>query len=305
MKKYLFTVFTPTYNRAYKLRDLYDSLKMQKLQDFEWLIIDDGSTDNTKELITEFIADGKVDIRYIKKKNEGKHVAINVGSEEARGKWFFIVDSDDTLTCDALSISAEYCKQIDTLNGFAGVVGLRGDSQGRTWSTGNISNGNISSNLMSKKNEFFDATAVDYRFKMKIAGDRAEIIKTEILKKYKFPLYEGERFMPERYLWNLLSEEKYLFRWFNSVIYITEYLEDGLTRNGKEAAKKSPKSRACVDNLCSGVKEIPFKERLKMCINYYRYGMYGKISLRELIANSEAKKISVLAVPIALIYKVK
>lgn len=305
MSEYFFTVFTPTYNRAYKLKDLYESLKMQQFRDFEWLVVDDGSTDNTVQLLEEFIADGVLNIRFLSKKNEGKHVAINEGAKTAKGRWFFIVDSDDTLTNDALLTSANYCEQVDKIEDFAGVVGLRGDSQGKTWNTGNITNGNTAPKDQKVVKEYVDATAVEYRYKMKIEGDRAEIVKTEILKKYQFPSFEGEKFMPERYLWYSLSKDGYRFRWFNSVIYITEYLEDGLTRNGREAAKKSAKSRSCADNLSSGVKEIPFKDRLILCINYYRYGMYGKKSLRELISNSEAKILSVLAVPIALVYRVK
>ena len=305
MSEFFFTIFTPTYNRAYKLRDLYNSLKLQSFRDFEWLIIDDGSTDDTKELVNEFISEKRINIRYIYKCNEGKHVAINIGAEKARGKWFFIVDSDDMLTEDALIISKRYCDQIDFLSGFAGVVGLRGDSKGKVWSTGNIQEGNIEITEENKKRDFIDATSVQYRYGMKIAGDRAEIIRTDILKQYKFPAYTNERFMPERYLWNQLSKDDYKFRWFNSVIYITEYLEDGLTRNGKGMPKKSPKSRASADNLSSGIKEIPFKERLFFCINYYRYGMYGKISIKELLANSEAKWIRILAFPVALLYRVK
>lgn len=305
MNDVFFTVFTPTYNRAYKLQDLYDSLKVQSFQDFEWLIVDDGSTDSTRELVEEFISDGLLSIRYIHKCNEGKHIAINVGAETAIGKWFFIVDSDDMLTIDALAISKKYCDQIDDLTGFAGVVGLRGDSKGKIWNTGNVQNGNVDVNEENKFSNFVDATAVQYRYGWKIAGDRAEIIKTEILQNHKFPQYKNERFMPERYLWYQLSIEKYKFRWFNSVIYITEYLEDGLTKNGKEMAKKSPKSRACADNLSSGIKEIPFKDRLIFCINYYRYGMYGKIGVKELFRNSEAKWMSLLALPIAYLTRVK
>lgn len=305
MSEFFFTVFTSTYNRAYKLRDLYNSLKLQSFRDFEWLIIDDGSTDDTKELVNEFISEEMINIRYIYKCNEGKHVAINVGAEKAKGKWFFIVDSDDRLTDDALIISKKYCDQVDFFREFAGVVGLRGDSKGKVWSTGNIQKGNIEIAEGNKKGDFIDATSVQYRYRMKIAGDRAEIIRTNILKRYKFPAYTNEHFMPERYLWNQLSKDNYKFRWFNSVIYITEYLEDGLTRNGKEMAKKNPKSRACADNLSSSIKKIPFKERLLFCINYYRYGMYGKISIKELLANSKAKGMSILAFPVALVYRVK
>jgi glycosyltransferase involved in cell wall biosynthesis len=98
----MITIFTPTYNRAYSLRRLYDSLCKQTSNDFEWLVVDDGSTDDTENLINSFIADGKVDIRYFKQANGGKHRAINFGVREARGELFFIVDSDDQVTPDAV-----------------------------------------------------------------------------------------------------------------------------------------------------------------------------------------------------------
>ena len=252
-----------------------------------------------------FINEGRLSIKYIKKANEGKHVAINVGAEEASGKWFFIVDSDDILIPHALEIASKYCIQIENTDEFAGVVGLRSDRHGEVWITGNVMVGNGNIKEIELMPEYIDATPIEYRYHMNIAGDRAEIIKTDILRTHKFPSYKNERFMPERYLWNILSEENYKFRWFNTVIYITEYLEDGLTRNGREMAKKNPKSRACADNLSSGVKTIPFKDRLIFCVNYYRYGMYGKIKINELISKSRAKGLSIIALPIALVHKVR
>ena len=104
----MITIFTPTYNRAYKLSDLYESLLQQTCFDFEWLIIDDGSTDNTRDLIETFDANGKFPIRYFYKQNEGKQVAINYAAKEAQGEWVFIVDSDDMLTTDAVAMASQF-----------------------------------------------------------------------------------------------------------------------------------------------------------------------------------------------------
>lgn len=307
MFKYFFTVFTPTYNRAYKLRDLYESLKRQTFKNFEWLIVDDGSEDNTKELIREFEEEKIIAIRYIKKNNQGKHIAINVGAEEAQGKWFFIVDSDDWLVDDALEISKKYCCEIENDEKFAGVVGLRGNSDKKIWSTSslkNIKNKNTGCEKVLDK-EYVDVTPIEYRYKLKIAGDRAEIVRTDLLKQYKFPYFDGENFMPESFLWHSLSIDGYKFRWFNKVIYITEYLEDGLTQNGKEHAKKSCLSRSFVDNISVGIKDIPIRIRFKRCINYYRYGMYGGNKLSCLFKKTTSKLLSIFAIPIALIMRIK
>lgn len=130
-RKPYITVFTPTYNRAYTLRRLYESLRKQTQYDFEWLIVDDGSTDNTESLVQEFIRENSLfNIRYVKKENEGKHIAINVGAKIAMGKLFFIVDSDDALSTNAIEAIEKTEKEIAGMDGFAGVVGLKGNFEG-------------------------------------------------------------------------------------------------------------------------------------------------------------------------------
>ena len=97
------TVFTPTYNRAYIISELYESLKKQDFTDFEWLVIDDGSEDHTEDLFKQWQNEyNDFPIRYYKVNNGGKHRAINKATELAKGELFFIVDSDDKLVSDAL-----------------------------------------------------------------------------------------------------------------------------------------------------------------------------------------------------------
>ena len=96
------TLFTPTYNRAHLLERLYSSIKKQTYHHFEWLIVDDGSTDNTNEVVKTFIEEGIITIKYVFKRNGGKHRAINEGVQQAQGELFFIADSDDMLPPDAL-----------------------------------------------------------------------------------------------------------------------------------------------------------------------------------------------------------
>ena len=100
---YKITVFTPTFNRAHLLFRLYKNLKQQTFSNFEWVIVDDGSIDNTKDIVLDFIKEGVLNIRYHYQKNSGKHIAINKGLDLAQGEWFFIVDSDDFLISNALS----------------------------------------------------------------------------------------------------------------------------------------------------------------------------------------------------------
>ena len=206
---------------------------------------------------------------------------------------------------NALESIRFYCQQIATNENFAGVVGLRGNSIGRVWNSGNINSSAQTKEFTVNETKYIDATPVEYRYKLKINGDRAEVIKTELLKKYKFPSFAAEKFMPERYLWNLLSSDGYKFRWFNQIVYITEYLEDGLTRNGKELAKRNCRSRAYVDNISSGIKQIPIKSRFEFCVNYYRYGKISDDSFFKLYRESKAKVLSLLAIPVAFFIPVK
>lgn len=277
--EFKFTIFTPTYNRAHTLGKLYESLKLQQFTDFEWIIVDDGSTDNTKELVDLFIKEEQLVIKYFYKKNEGKHIAINYGVTEAKGTWFFIVDSDDYLLEDTLTKVVNYCDQIYDNEKFAGVVGLRGNKEGKPWlNWEHEENINTSNNL----EKYMDATAIEYRYGRQIKGDRAEIVKTEVMKKYPFPSIKNENFLSEKYLWMSIARDGFYFRWFNDVIYITEYLEEGLTKNIKYLYNKNSRGRCIIENLMITCSELPLKEKIKSCINYYRYGLISGYSFYKL-----------------------
>ncbi|MFC5773360.1 glycosyltransferase family 2 protein [Ectobacillus antri] len=225
------TVFTPTYNRGYIVENLYKSLQKQTYNNFEWLVIDDGSIDNTEELFTEWAHEKNLfPIRYYKVENGGKHRAINKAIDLANGEVFFIVDSDDYLVPTALEKVASWFHTIENQDGFCGVSGNRGRTEidviGTTF-TG----------------EYIDATSLE-RNQFQITGDKAEVFYTHVLKKYKFPEYEGERFISEATVWEKMAYEGYKIRWFNETIYICNYLEDGLTQNMIQTFAKSPKGTA-------------------------------------------------------------
>lgn len=226
------TVFTPTYNRGYIIENLYHSLQRQTYQDFEWLVIDDGSTDNTEQLFEQWQKENNFfQIIYKKVDNGGKHRAINKGIKLARGELFFIVDSDDRLTKDALEIANKVEKTIDKSNkhSFCGVCGLRGFISDNSKAIGTTFN----------DDGFLDITAIE-RQSNGITGDKAEIFYTEILRKYPFPEFEGEKFITECVVWNKMAHDGLKLRYFNEIIYFCDYLEDGLTYAGKELFIKNP-----------------------------------------------------------------
>lgn len=278
------TVFTPTYNRGNLLRCVYESLQKQTYKDFEWIVVDDGSTDETEKIVNEFKNEAMFPIIYKKKKNEGKHIAINEGCRLASCEWFFIVDSDDYLTSDALDVVNNYCCQIKDKAQFAGVVGLRGGADGKAWTEYQENNSGEAHNLQADffKQDFLDADFVEYKYIREIKGDRAEVVKTEILRKYPFPKFENEKFLVESYLWLTLAKAGYKFRWFNKVIYTTEYLEDGLTKNIETHYRNSPIGSCKVANLLLECKNVPIGIRFRGIYRYVKYGRLAEINVAAL-----------------------
>lgn len=277
---YFITIFTPTYNRAYMIGNLYSSLLSQTYKDFEWLIVDDGSTDETEELIAKFINDDKIIIRYYKQENGGKHRAINKGLEKAKGELFFIVDSDDTLPRESLSsIITRYIK-IKHDDSIAGVVGLKCYPNGQTVGT-------------NVKQEEITCTSLEFRYKYKVKGDRAEIYLTRILKQYSFPEIVNERFCPEALVWNRIAQKYRLF-YFRENIYECEYLKDGLTAKIVKIRMESPISSMITYSelmRCT----IPLKEKIKASINYWRFSFNSNIPFHEKI-----RKVNILMTIVTL-----
>ncbi len=229
------TVFTPTYNRGYIIKTLYESLKRQTFKDFEWVVINDGSTDDTDNLFyNEILPDEHFfDITYKTTQNGGKHRAINNGLDLAKGELFFIVDSDDYLTDTSLELinSVENTVSSDEKKYFAGVCGAKGYAPsimvGKTY----------------EGNKFLDITMLE-RSKHNIYGDKSEVFYTDILRKYKFPEFESEKFLTECVVWDKIAFDGYKLRFFNDIVYICDYLDDGLSKNLARHEKSSPKGKA-------------------------------------------------------------
>ncbi len=226
MFDYKMTVFTPTYNRAYILENLYRSLRRQGFRDFEWVIVDDGSTDGTGELVRKWQGEGNFfPIRYFYRENGGKCRGINYGLEVARGELFFTVDSDDYLTDDALEKVARWEEALPKDQKFCAMVANRGDRPDHTPNT-------------LFEGDYFDGNAFDLYGK--IDGERALIFYTEIHRKYLYPEFPGENFMTEAVTWNRMAYDGYKIRFFNDIIWIWEYKSDGLTKKGYDVFLKNP-----------------------------------------------------------------
>lgn len=223
------TIFTPAYNRAALLYRLCNSLYNQTNKDFEWIVVNDGSTDDTDAVMQRFIDEGKLDITYITQPNGGKHRAINRGVAAAKGYLFMILDSDDYLSDD--NVVADIVSHIPFLEAdddFCAVVGNKIHEDGDVIGT-------------DVDKEVIDTNFIDYREKYRIKGDRAEIIKTSVMRQYPFPEIEGEKFCPEGLVWNRMAR-RYKARYVNRPYMKCEYMPGGLTDSIKRLRSNSPEA---------------------------------------------------------------
>ena len=224
--QYKITVFTPTYNRAHLIERLYCSLCRQSGRDFEWLVVDDGSTDDTEALIERLSKEADFPVRYHRQENGGKHTAINTGLELAQGLLFFVVDSDDWLTDDALEKVVRWEEALPKDRPYCGFAGRLADTSGA------LSGGHFEGICL-------DGTTMD-RYG-EASGERAMIFYTDIHRKYLYPVFPGEKFMTEAVTWNRMARDGYSFRFYNDVIWIYEYQLDGLTNSGMALYQRNPR----------------------------------------------------------------
>lgn len=280
----LLSIITPTYNRAGFLPKCFQSLLRQSCNDFEWIIVDDGSTDNTEEVIHTFQSD-RFPIYKIIKQNGGKHTALNAAHQWIHGDYILILDSDDYLTDTAVEEVLTAWKRYD----------------------GNPSVG-ILTFLKGTDKEHPVCLAEDYgkpveimRYKRKpvSGGDCCEVIRTDLYKLYPFPVFDGERFLSECALWNRVSfTHKCVY--INSVIYICEYLEDGLTKAGRKLRIRCPLGGMFISNLRMDRSNLP-GQRIKYAMLYDCYGFFAGLSIGKMMKESRAPFLSAVLIPAAYV----
>ena len=252
----MITVLTPAYNRASLLIDLYQSLVKQDFKDFEWVIVDDGSTDSTTCIVDKFVQEKKIVVNYIKQPNGGKHKALNRGVKESKGELILIVDSDDSLPKSSLSIIHSHYLEIKDNPLVGGVCGLMAHHDGTI-----IGEQNVSSPM--------NLSSIEMRYKYGFTGDVCEVFKTNILREFPFPEIDNEKFCPEALVWNRIAT-KYKLRYFNEVVYYRDYLDDGLTSKIVRIRMNSPiASMMCYAEM--NQLDIPVKDKIKVAINYWRF----------------------------------
>lgn len=222
----MLTVFTPTYNRAYRLPQAYEALCRQTDKNFLWLIIDDGSTDNTEQLVQSWIQEDKISIEYHKQQNGGKMRAHNRAVKLCHTELFVCIDSDDYLVDDAVESILNRWKSLEGKEHLAGIVAYKGSDGAHTLSGGRFPD--------------MAAATLQELYEKGFTGDTALIHRTELLARFPFPSFEGENFIPEAVSYDRIDQCCPLSV-FPKILAICEYLDDGLSRSIEALRENNPK----------------------------------------------------------------
>lgn len=284
-KDKLLTIFTPAYNRAHTIRRTYESLKRQSCKDFVWLVIDDGSTDNTAELVKQWQkCDNGFEIKYIYKKNGGMHTAHNTAYENIDTELNTCIDSDD---CIAEGAVAKILEKWETVKdkGYAGIIGLDADLNGKI----------IGKGFPEGLNE---TTVIGY-YANGGSGDKKMVYRTDIIKKYPpYPTFEGEKYFSLGYKYRLIDQD-YKLAVMNEVLVNVDYQPDGSSATMWKQYVMNPKGFAEWRKICM---QYPYSKK-RMFIDCVHYVSSSIISgNKNFVKESPKKLLTLLATPFGVLF---
>ena len=276
------SIVTPVYNRASLLKKCYASLLAQTCYDFEWIVVNDGSTDETAELMREIAAErAPFSIRYVEKENGGKHTALNAAHPYIRGKYVLILDSDDTLTEDAAELALRAWERWEKVPELGIVTLLKGKDRDHP------------NCRAADENTPVDILA--YPHICLVSNDACEVIRAELFLANPFPVFPGEKFLAETALWGRVGlTHKCVY--VNRVIYLCDYLADGLTRSGRAMRIRNPRGGMFNSNLYMA-KKIPLKIRVKNGLLFTCYGNFAQMQPKEMAAECDSRALMRLCLP--------
>ena len=273
MQENILSIVTPAYNRAHLLRRCYESLAVQTDDRFEWILVDDGSADDTREVMAQFISSGNMRIQYVYKENGGKHTALNASHPYLHGKYVLILDSDDYLTPDAVERVMNGWNEFRDDPSIGTVYYLKSDSSGNALAYGVNEN-----------------TPGDYRVMKRvsvISSDFCETFRADLFIRFPYSVFEGERFISESELWNCLAEAGYRCLYHNQIICICEYREDGLTSAGRRMRIRNPLGGMCTsEHFLNSI--YPLRMRVKKALLYDCYGFFAGLSAWKILTRSSS-----------------
>ena len=280
----LITIFTPTYNRAHLLPRLYESLKRQTCKDFDWLVVDDGSSDGTNMLLEAWQRETDFAIRYIYKENGGKMKAHNLGVMECKTELFMCLDSDDYLTDDCVERIYVNWDKHKSCKDVAGMVAYR---------------------EMSGQKAFFFPEVV-YSTLQNInrtyVGETALAFKNDILKAYLFPELEGENFIAEGYVYDQL-DAKYQLAVIPEYWIKCEYQKGGLTDTALSLLVKNPKGWALNAKIKYSFRASSFKDRIRWTSTYICASLFAGCGIGDIIMNAPNALMCILCFPLGVAQK--
>lgn len=282
----MLTIITPTYNRKNLLNKLCDSLKCQTSHEFEWIIVDDDSSDGTKESVKSIKESAAIDINYIYKENGGKHTAINVGAKHGKGELVTIIDSDDTLLPDAVeTINNDWLKYKDNKN-------LAGLSYKRRL---------INPIAAATKNDTVEGVSNPIKITNEgVQQDRAFVYRREVWLEFPFPEIKGENFLREACFFYDVAE-KYDTLYINKEVRVTEYMNDGLTYNIFKKEITNPKGEM-INHEKMLSKDFKLSIRLREAIVYNAFANFAKVNFFNRLPAGKKFIVTITKIPGDLLY---
>lgn len=278
------TIFTPAYNRAHTLPRTYESMCAQSCKDFIWLIVDDGSSDNTAGLVRQWQeADNGFEIRYIYKENGGMHTAHNAAYEHIDTELNTCIDSDDALAPGAVEMILGKWAQVKD-RGYAGIIALDSDFDGSVIGTG-------------FPEGMTETTVIGY-YAAGGRGDKKLIYRTDIINQYPpYPVFEGEKYVSLAYKYRLI-DQTYKMAVLNEIVCNVEYQPDGSTGTMWRQYLKNPRGFAFWRKVCM---QYPYSTKRMVidCIHYVSSSILA--GDRRFIADSPKKMWTVLCLPFGML----
>lgn len=299
MSEVKITIVTPSYNRAHTLTRVYDSLKKQTFRDFKWIIMDDGSTDNTKEIVDNFKSEGLIAVEYFWNHNQHKFITVFEGIKKVTSQYFMIVDSDDSYPTDSLQILFDEVEQISNQDKYISVMGLSQYTDGKIVGNQYPNNG-------------FDGSIFDMRYKYKVRGDKFGIFITktyqQLLKNFDYSPYKNKGYIPQSVFFNTYDADGVQTKFVNKVVR-NYHLDDDDANSVSNTRWTGKNTFGLMEGYRSflnsyGVKLFSYpKALIRNLVGYQVYSMINKHGLSEINKGLQHfKLLSTMIYPLSYIY---
>lgn len=281
----LLTIFTPTYNRAYVLPKLYESLCKEPSDKFVWLIVDDGSTDNTQSLVESWESESKIEIVYFKQANGGKMRAHNKGVELCTTPLFFCIDSDDQIADGAVSKIIESYIILKNDESLSGIVAKK-----------QIVNRAVSPNLPDlRRSTLHNIYQTGFR------GDTSLIFKISVLREFMFPEIDGEKFVTEAYVYDQI-DQNYELLIMDEFLMKCKYLDDGYTANSASLFIKHPKGWVLYYAQCYRLYAKSLRQRVRYSALYISMCWLAHRPIKKILKEAPSMFFCVISIPVGMMF---